>query len=71
MTGGASGGGRCRKVPFPTLAAAEQALLEARIARALRPSTKRQERRTYVCKACQCWHLTSQPAPTATTGAQP
>lgn len=57
----APGGGLCRKVRFPTLAAAEEALLAAKIARALRRSAKRRERRAYVCRTCRGWHLTSRP----------
>lgn len=57
------GGGSCKKRRFPTLAAAEQALLNAKIAQAFRPhTTRRREVRAYVCRQCSAWHLTSQPA---------
>lgn len=54
-------GGGCGKRAFPTLADAEQALLDARIAQALRPSrTRRHEKRAYVCRTCGAWHVTKQ-----------
>lgn len=40
---------------------AEQALLRAKIARALRGSRRRREVRTYRCPDCSSWHLTSKP----------
>lgn len=59
---GPQGGKPCRKVRFPTLAAAEHALLNAKLARAFRPHrTRRREIRAYVCKTCQAWHLSSKP----------
>lgn len=59
-----AGGAPCNKTRFPTLAAAEQALFEAKLARFLRPGrTKRHEQRAYCCRACAAWHLTKQPAP--------
>jgi hypothetical protein len=53
----------CRKKCFRTLAAAEDALLNARIQQALRRTTRRREVRAYVCRECRAWHLTSQPNP--------
>lgn len=53
---------RCGKRRF-TRFAAERALLEARIARALRRSTTRREQRVYRCPAVPgIWHLTSRGA---------
>ena len=51
---------KCKKIVFRSKRAAEQAVLSARIARALRSSERRLERRCYFCQACEGWHLTSQ-----------
>lgn len=62
MTAAASGGEPCRKVRFPTLAAADAALLEAKLARLRRPGgTRRRERRHYWHADCGAYHLTSRP----------
>ena len=56
------------KVSFPDEAAADAALLNAKIARALHGSQKRRECRTYRCPANGGWHLTSKPLLTTNTG---
>jgi hypothetical protein len=50
----------CRKVKM-TFAEAEAALLNAKLARTFRSTTRRREYRTYSCQQCQAWHLSSHP----------
>jgi hypothetical protein len=56
----AADAGACRKVQF-TEKDARQAIVDARIMRELRGSTRRREDRVYLCPECASWHLTSQP----------
>ena len=51
----------CRKVRYSTMRAADMVVLEAKIKRAFRIETKRQEVRSYFCFQCRGWHVTSQP----------
>lgn len=52
---------RCGKQAYPSERTAGMALLQARIARSLRSSVKRQERRSYRCNLDpRNWHVTSQ-----------
>lgn len=44
------------KVKFPTQAAASEAVGRALVS----TEQKRNERRSYKCDKCECWHLTSQ-----------
>ena len=50
------------KERYPTQAQAEDVLLKAKIARALRHNEKRRETRAYACPKCLGWHLTSKEA---------
>lgn len=55
-------GRQCKdKVCFSSRRQAEDALLQARIKRALFASTRRRECRSYYCSICGSWHLTSKP----------
>lgn len=53
----------CGKTRFTTQAAAEQAVLAAKVARGLRGNERRREQRAYLCPDCpgKVWHLTSRP----------
>jgi hypothetical protein len=53
----------CEKKRFPSLDAAREALIDAKIRRALHHNKRRREQRTYFCKKCCGWHLTSRIAP--------
>lgn len=57
---------RCKKQRYPTWAAANAVLLDARIACAL-GNRRRREARIYPCRHCEGWHLTSQPVRRETT----
>ncbi|MBP2370277.1 hypothetical protein [Pseudonocardia parietis] len=52
----------CGKAAFPSKAAADQLVVKAKIAHALRRNRRRREQRTYECTTRPgVWHLTSQP----------
>jgi hypothetical protein len=50
----------CRKVPM-TFEEAEKVVLNAKIARTFRSTTRRREHRLYSCRQCQAWHVSSHP----------
>lgn len=50
-----------RKLRFPDRAAALVALTEAKIARNLHRKLSYRQQRTYECRSCAGWHLTSKP----------
>lgn len=50
-----------RKLKYQSAAAAQEALLTAKIARVLGRERRRREERVYLCPLCERWHLTSAP----------
>jgi hypothetical protein len=53
----------CGKVRFASEAEAQQAVLDAKIARGVHGTARRQEERAYLCPDCPggVWHLSSKP----------
>lgn len=51
----------CRKRRFRSEKAAQLAVQNADVQRALRGNEKRRETRSYYCAECVGWHLTSKP----------